>query len=156
MNVNQVRTSTSMTGPNIERGLLLADTSCGHRKIVDQVLRRCSALPADDCDVLRAIYDGGQTAAQTARLAGQSARVFRRRIRRLVARVLSREFAFVVNHRSDWSPARRAVANAVFIDGRPIKEAAPIAKLSYYSARRHYWAILDLLERYERREELAA
>src|SRR5438105_9287867 len=100
-------TYSNLPGRAIEYGTLVSRSSSGHRQAAELILRRCSALPAPDCVLIKAIYDGGQTAAQVARLCGGSARVLRRRVHRLVKRLMSREFVFVLGNRARWSPTRR-------------------------------------------------
>lgn len=117
------------------------------RAHIARVLETVGAgLPESDLALLRAIYVDGRTIAETARLGGIPSPRLRLRVRRLVRRVLSREFAYVLEGRRRWSTTRRAVAEACFLQGRSTREAATFLRLSPYVVRRQREAILALCE----------
>lgn len=147
LTTNTSSTSESNPGPNVERATPLRAADLDSRKTAEAILARCWALPREDGEILRAIYERGQSAAQVARLLGRNSRVILRRARRLTARVRSPEFDFVLSNRNHWSPTRRSIATSVFIEGRRIKAAAAIARTSYHAARLHYFAILTVIDR---------
>ena len=118
-------------------------------------LDRARHLPPEDRVLIEAVFRDGRPVAELAALisgdAGESdrtahARGLRRRIRRLTARLLSREFAFVAEQLSDWSPTRRRVATACILHGRSIRDAAAELRVSLHTVRRHRAAITELVE----------
>jgi hypothetical protein len=110
------------------------------------LLHRSEALDNDERDIVQAVFGRGLSAAEVARLRGERAAPMRRRIRRLVTRVLSPQFALVMGQRDNWPAARRRVATACFLRGKSIRQAATELNLSFYAARRHHDAVLDLLQ----------
>ncbi|USN99697.1 MAG: hypothetical protein H6810_03290 [Phycisphaeraceae bacterium] len=70
-----------------------------------------------------------------------SARTERRRLRRLVTRVLSPRFAFVIASRRAWAPTRRRVAMACVVQGLSMREAGAALGLSLHSVRRQMDAV---------------
>lgn len=108
------------------------------RSRAEQILARADRLPDGDRALLRAIYDTGQSVRDLAPIVGVSARALRRRVQRLVERVLSREFAFVLLQREHWAPTRRRVADAVFIDGLSLRRASRALGLTFHTVRRHH------------------
>jgi DNA-directed RNA polymerase specialized sigma24 family protein len=96
--------------------------------------------------VIRAIYGNGQRGTDVARMLGQPLRSFRRRLRRIVKRVLAPEFPFVLRHRSRWPKVRRAVATAIFVEGRSARRAAAELGLSQHAVRRHVDVVRALHE----------
>lgn len=118
-------------------------------------LERARHLPPQDRVLVEAVFRDGRPVAELAALiaadAGDADRVtsvrgLRRRIRRLTARLLSREYAFVAEQLPDWSPTRRRVATACILHGRSIRDAAAELRLSLHTVRRHRAAIAELLE----------
>ena len=124
-----------------------ADLRRKHRReLVEAVLQASPYLPDQDRALLEAFYRDGRPVAELAALAGCTPRVIRRRIRTLVARVLSPRFAFVAHHEPRWSPTRRRVARACVLGGRSLREAADDLALSLHTVRRHHDAINALFE----------
>ncbi|MCL4740804.1 MAG: hypothetical protein KJZ54_01220 [Phycisphaerales bacterium] len=118
-------------------------------------LDRARHLPPQDRVLVEAVFRDGRPVAELAALiaadAGDAARAtsvrgLRRRVRRLTARLLSREYAFVAEQLPDWSPTRRRVATACILHGRSIRDAAAELRLSLHTVRRHRAAIAELLE----------
>lgn len=122
------------------------------RQAAQTLAERACLLPPDDRALIEAVFRDGHAVAHLAALiAGQAdraarARTLRRRIRRLTARLLSREYAFVAEQLPDWSPTRRRVATACILHGRSIRDAAAELRLSLHTVRRHRAAIAELLE----------
>lgn len=125
------------------------------REQAEIALDRARHLPPEDRVLVEAVFRDGRPVTELASLiagtTGDAARAtcargLRRRIRRLTARLFSREYAFVAEQLSDWSPTRRRVATACILHGRSIREAAAELRLSLHTVRRHRAAIAELLE----------
>lgn len=116
------------------------------RDMVEHLLDRAACLPPDDLALLRAVYADGRTAVELAALMRCDARALRRRIRRLVERLLSPRFLFVLRHRDGWSATRKRVATACVLHGRSLREAAAELRLSLHTVRRHLDAVNALFE----------
>ncbi|MCC6659558.1 MAG: hypothetical protein IT437_01600 [Phycisphaerales bacterium] len=110
------------------------------------IARRAAALEPADRTLVCSVFELGRPVAEVGRLLGQAdARSLRKRLRRLSARVLTPEYAFVIGHRDRWPPLRRAVATERFIHGRSFREIARHNGLSYYSVRMHTRAVEELV-----------
>jgi hypothetical protein len=107
------------------------------RDEVETILLRAEHLPPADRALLLAVFQAGQTAIQVAALRGQPAKIVRREVRRLVARVLTPEFLHVVQRRSRWSRARQQVGQVCFVERLSLREASRRLALSMYAVRRH-------------------
>lgn len=107
------------------------------REEVEVVLSRVEYLPPSDRALLVAIFQGGQSAAQVARLLKVDARIVRRNVRLLTARVLAPEFGYVIRRRERWSRVRQQVGQLCFVEGVSLREAARAMSQSVYAVRRH-------------------
>jgi len=107
---------------------------------------KAGVLAAPDRELLRAIYVVGQDVSDVANLLGVCARVLRRRVKRLLARISTREFALVQREGSRLPPTRRRVATAMFVEGKSLRETAVELKLSLHTVRRHADAIRAIVE----------
>jgi len=116
------------------------------RAVAEELIERSELLLPEDHALIRAVYSEGRTAVEIARLQGVSARAVRARLRRLIARLASREFVVVARESRGWPPMRRRVASAVILQGRTLREAADELRLSLYAVRRHMEHIRVLLE----------
>lgn len=122
------------------------------------LLERAAWLPAGDRELIEAVFGEGlsvvaylrrcrdrglEPASTRGAPAGGSvsARMARRRLRRLIERVLSPRFAFVVAHRTGLGATRRRVAMACIVQGRSLREAAGMLGLSLHAVRRHIDAV---------------
>lgn len=65
----------------------------------------------------------------------------RRRLQRIVQRLTSDRFAFVVARRNTWSATRRRVAMACGVHGLSLREAARHLGVSLHTVRRHMQAV---------------
>lgn len=116
------------------------------REMADLIVERSQVLPRDDAGLLQCIYGDGRSISALAPMLGCDARKLRRRVRRLVERVNSNEFVFVLSYRQNWTPSRRRVAEACFIRGLSIRQAASDLRLSYHTVRRHLEAVRALMQ----------
>lgn len=113
---------------------------------IELVLQRASALATPDRTLLEWVLRDGRTAIQVAQVTREPARVVRRRVRRLMQRVHSLEFLFVVRERERWPATRRRVADACVVGGRSMNQASKELRLSFHSVRRHLEAIAVAFE----------
>lgn len=115
------------------------------REALEVIVHRSGCLLPEDQAIMDACYSRGMQVSEIARLKGIDARVVQRRIKRLSARVISAEFAFVLSQENSWPPTRRRVARAVIIEGRTIRAAAKALGLSLHRVREHVHLIHALL-----------
>lgn len=112
------------------------------------------ALP-DDRAVIWAIYRDGLTAQQVAHLRSESPRLLRARVRRIVARLVSEQFRFVLRKRDGWPQLRRAVGGACVLQGRSMRDAASFLRLSLHQVRREMGVIRALMDEESRPVDVA-
>lgn len=119
----------------------------GGREYAELLIDRAVWLPAADRELVTAVFaEGLSVAAYTRRcrergFGDQSARINRRRLRRLITRLISPKYAFVIARRGDWPIARRRVAMACLVQGLPFRHAAAALGLSLHAVRRHIDAV---------------
>ena len=107
------------------------------RQAGEVLTRRCHLLPEEDGLIVRSVYGKGQPIFEVARLIRTPPRDLPRRLSRLVRRILTPEFAYVIRRRHRWAGSRLLIAEAVFIHGKSIRQAAAEAGVTFYIARRH-------------------
>jgi len=115
------------------------------RSVAEVLLMRASHLSTPDRALVECVLGGQQSVAQIARSVGAPIRPMRSRLRRIIARLGSPEFLFVVRSRDAWSPLRQRVADLCFVRGFTVYEAAEELRVSRYSVRRHRESILALM-----------
>lgn len=106
------------------------------RELAEIVVDHAQELMPDDRAVLCAIYRDGMTARDVADLRREPARRLRGRVRRLVARVLSDRFLFVLRYRNEWPQTRRRVAKACVLEGRSMRDGAKHLHMTLHAVRR--------------------
>jgi DNA-directed RNA polymerase specialized sigma24 family protein len=116
------------------------------RELADLIVQRSQALPPADSTLLQSIYGDGRSISSLAPMLGCDVRKLRRRVHRLVSRISSPEFIFVMSHRHRWTASRRRVAEACFVRGLSIKQAAAELSLTYHTVRRHFEALRALVQ----------
>lgn len=99
------------------------------------VARAAWALP-EDRRLIEAVYREGMPARAVAELRGEKAEQVRRRLRRVVRRLLSEAFVFVLRERDGWPAERRRVATASVLQGRSMRDAAKHLKVSFHEVRK--------------------
>ena len=122
------------------------DLRRSERDLADQIVLRAEHLPAEERALVRSIYADGRTIDDVAALLQADPRQVRRRVRRLVRRVLSDRYIFVVRHRDSWPCMRRRLATACIIHGHSLKHAAVEVGTSFYNTRKHLDAVHALLD----------
>ncbi len=106
------------------------------------LVRRSAHLPPEEHALVQAVHEQGLTIATVAGLTGRDPRALRRHLRKVVTRLTHDTFAFVLTHRDQWPPTRRAVATQCFILGRSARQVARDLGVGYHVVRRHRDAIL--------------
>jgi len=113
-------------------------------ELAETLMDRADVLPVADRTLLLAVYGEGRSFKEMGALTGESPHVVRCRVRRLVRRVLSAEYALVRARRAGWAPTRRRVAAACFLRGLSLREAALELNLTFHTVRLHHGAVLAL------------
>lgn len=116
------------------------------RELAEEAVRRSEWLATDEQALIRAVFRNGQSAAQVARLIGVEPRQVRRRMHRIIKRVMAPAFMLVVQHRDQWTGTRRRVAEACFVRGASIREAAAELGVSLHTVRVHCAAVKSMIE----------
>lgn len=106
------------------------------RELAEIVVDHAQELRTEDRAVVMAIYRDGMTAQDVAELRREPARRIRQRVRRLVSRLLSDRFLFVLRERDGWPPRRQRVARACVLEGRSMRAAAEHLRMSLHGVRR--------------------
>lgn len=114
--------------------------------LAELIVDRSAWLMPEDRALVCAVYRDGLTAAEVAKLRGEPARHVRRRLRRLVLRVLSKRYEFVMRRREQWPPTRRRVATVCVLQGRTMRETASHLRLSLHTVRGQMAAVAALEE----------
>jgi hypothetical protein len=131
------------------------------RHLRDIVPGRLEPLDPADAAILRAVFERGVAVASLiATTRGQDemrfqskARSMRRRVRRLVARVLSPSYLFVMRNEQQIPPPLRRVARLSVLQGRTQREVADELRLSLFETRRRIIAMRALIDAAIRAEE---
>ncbi|MCE7975327.1 MAG: hypothetical protein DYG92_13550 [Leptolyngbya sp. PLA1] len=113
-------------------------------RLHDLVRNRAGELSAPDRSLVEAVVLSGRRVSELAPLAGCTARVLRRRLKGVLARISSPEFGYVLRHRSEWPLTRRRVAEACVLRGLSQRAAASELRLSLYVVRLHEGAVLAM------------
>lgn len=92
-------------------------------------------LPPTDRSLVRWVYHDGKSLAEIACLLRVRRTSLARRVRRLVARCRSPEFAFVAAHMSTWPAPMAHVARACVLEGRSVRSAAGSLRTTVHAAR---------------------
>jgi DNA-directed RNA polymerase specialized sigma24 family protein len=111
------------------------------RHIAELLLVRADLLAPDDAAILDACFNRGLNVAQVARIREVPVTTLRRRLRRLIFRVVSPYFEFVLRTSDHWPLTRRRVARAVVLEGRSLREAADALDLPIHAVRLHANAV---------------
>jgi DNA-directed RNA polymerase specialized sigma24 family protein len=116
------------------------------RHQAEQVVARAAFLPPADRLLIELYLDQGRTLKDIAASCGVPPRVMSRRMRKLILRLASDRYAFVVRHMETWPLSRRRVAVAMVLHGLSIRESAQVLSMSLYVVRRHHENIATLFE----------
>ncbi|UYV12469.1 MAG: hypothetical protein NCW75_14365 [Phycisphaera sp.] len=106
------------------------------RALVTRVLDAADHLPADERQLLVAIYRHGMAVSEAATMLGTPERQLRRRVRALVRRVCDPSFDAAVGLSPDLPRQLRQVARLTSIEGLPMRQVALRLGISYHSVRK--------------------
>jgi hypothetical protein len=116
------------------------------REASERLVQLAAHLKPEDRALVEAVYDHGMTLRTAATMQGRLPVLVRRRLARLLARLTSVEFAFVVRHLDRWTEPRRSIARLVFLERRTRLQVAAALGVSPHTVRRETGAIRVLLE----------
>jgi|CXWL01.1.fsa_nt_gi DNA-directed RNA polymerase specialized sigma24 family protein len=116
------------------------------REFTQEVVVRAGALPDREAALLKAVFADGKPLTELAALTATPVRRLRRRIHRLMKRVMTPEFAYVMRHAHSWPQTRRRVAHATVVLGQSLRETGRALGLSLHSVRRHHESVRSMCE----------
>ena len=120
------------------------------RLIAEKVVMRAEFLDSADRALLQAVFDRGMTAAEIARATGEKPQSMRRRVQRLVERLGSNPYQFVMRQKKDWPPCQQKVGESVFLRGLSHRETSQLLGISLHSVRREVERIRSLYDNHQR------
>lgn len=121
----------------------MAPSVCEQRDHAERVVQRARYLAPRDEQLIVAVFDRGITPGEAAILLGIRPETARRRIRRLLERMSSRLFTFVLTHLETWEPERQTVARSRFLESRSIRDTTRATGISMHYVRLHDAAIRE-------------
>lgn len=121
------------------RGALAAE-------LAELVRGRAEGLDPSDRAVLEAVLIAGQSVAEVSKIAGVPTRRMHRRVARLLARLATPAYGYVLARRAGWPPKRRRVAEACVLRGLSQRAAAAELGLTLYVVRYHTQRIAAQVE----------
>ncbi len=116
------------------------------RASAERLLDYANHLDASDRALLRAVFDRGLTSTDLAEVIGQEPRAVRRRVQRLVERIGSASFQFVMRNCDGWPSSRRRVGESIILRGSTQRRAAVQLGLSLHQVRQEIERIRALYE----------
>lgn len=116
------------------------------RDAADAIAAAAAYLDPSDKALLEGIYDRGMTPTALARAAGVKPAAIRARVQRLIQRINSPAFRYVLQHRANWPRQRRMIADAVFLRGWGQRSAAADAQVSVHRVRQEIDRIRTVVE----------
>lgn len=120
------------------------------RQAAEQIVARAAFLPPSDRLLVQLYLEHGRTLKDLAEASGLPPRVMSRKMRKLITRVASERFDFVLHHMESWPTGRRKVAIAMVLHGLSIRDAAQTLAVSLYTVRRHHEAVCALFDTEQR------
>ena len=124
------------------------------RMIAEKVVMRAEFLDSTDRALLEAVFDKGITAAEIARTIGERPANMRRRVRKLVERLGSNPYQFVMRQLENWPPCQRRVGESVFLKGLSHREASQQLGMSLHKVRLEVERIRSLYDNQQRQDSL--
>lgn len=106
------------------------------REHSDEIARLAAFLPEHERTPLLMVFRENKTTLEVAALLGKPVRQVRKDVRRLVQRVLSEPYRFVVENRDSWPTRRKRVATLIVVYGLRFREASAQSGDSLYALRR--------------------
>ena len=112
----------------------------------ESLLARAQWLCRSERELIGSIYEQGRRVSDVAAMMDVDPRWLRSKVRRIVQRVSTPEFAFVALHLHDWPPSTQKVARACVLEGRSQRDAARTLKMSLHTVRKHRDAIVRMAQ----------
>jgi hypothetical protein len=123
----------------------LLSSTAPSRASVDRLVTRARVLSQVDRALIATIYLKHQSVAAVAQLQGTPVRTLRRHLYRIIRRVHTPEFIFVMRRRAQWPAQQRRVATAIFLQGLTMHQAVRELQLPYFTVRRFRDIVLTLI-----------
>lgn len=114
------------------------------RALVTKILDAADHLPADERQLLLAVYGRGMPVSEAATMMGTPERQLRRRVKALVRRICDPAFHAAVRLGPELPRPIGQAARLTIIEGMPVRQAALRLGASYYSVRKHREAFLAM------------
>ncbi len=116
------------------------------REYAEMLVDHAAWLTPEDRELVTSVFGEGLSVAAYARRRREKespipVRTARRRLRKIVARLLSPRFVFVIENRKAWPATRRRAAMACVVQGLSLREAAAKIGVSLHAVRRHMDAV---------------
>lgn len=92
-------------------------------------------LPPSERELVYSVFQHGRPLRELAKLLRLSDESLRRRLRRLIARISTPEFAFVALRRGEWPASLRDVATAIVIEGKSLRATQRDLRISMHAVR---------------------
>jgi hypothetical protein len=120
------------------------------QKSVELLLKYADHFSTGDRALVRGIYQNGLKPSAMAKALGHTPKTTQDRLRRLMRRLGSPMFRFIIQHRPDWPERRRVVADAVLLRGQSQRATAAVLGVSQYIVRQEIDRVRLLCEQYVR------
>ncbi len=143
------------TGAEVALNRLGAGESNAARRDLRRLMERLSLLAehlgADDRALVEQVCGHGVPIATVARLSRRPQRAMQRQFHRIMQRVNSKEFTFVLAHFGHFRGVQRRVARSVFLEGTSMRRAASEHRITLHQVRQHVDAIRAIANAAEQR-----
>lgn len=116
------------------------------RNQAERLVQFAQHLAPGDRALLCSVYQHGMSATELARVMGKRPRHVRARVHRLVERLNSPTFWYVLHWRDQWPARKREIAEAVFLRGESQRNAAANLQTTVHEIRRETDRIRALTE----------
>lgn len=117
-----------------------------HREHAELLIARSACLPPDERALIQSVYDAGLTVARVAALRRECPRSLRRRLRRIIGRLLTPRFAYVMRSRDAWPVTRRNIATCIVLHGHSMRKASRMLECSLHTVRKEMQKVDALAE----------
>jgi len=114
------------------------------RGLADGVLAMAVHLGDEDRFLIEQVFDHGIRMSDIARQRGRSRSTVQYHVKKILIRIRSPLFRFLVGHGDLLLVELRRTGKAVILEGRPLREAAQLLGLSLHTVRQHLAAIQAL------------
>lgn len=116
------------------------------REVIERLLLRAECLPRRDEILIRAVLEDGRRVTDVAIAAGVCPRLLRGRVKRLIRRLATPQYAFVATRIGEWTATRRKVADACYLQGLSMADASRQLGMSRHQVRFHRDAVDALFQ----------